>query len=234
MDLNVFDLIWQASKLVQIVIALLAVASVLSWAAIAFKWRELAGAARASETFLAVYHQGSFEDAERAAKENPRSPLAAVLAASVVELKKIARYRARTSEDGLDPHQLRTVHKAIQWKASEEILRLEARLPLLATVGSAAPFVGLFGTVIGIVNAFTGIGASGNASLAVVAPGIAEALVTTAIGLFAAIPATVFYNVFVAKLRDLTAALDLFAGELQDDIAHRSAGRAAGPRAVER
>jgi biopolymer transport protein TolQ len=233
--LNVFDLIWQASKLVQIVIAVLAAASVLSWAAIAFKWRELGGAARASEAFLAVYHQGSFEDAEKAAKGNGKSPLARVLLASVGELKKIARYRGRQSEDGLDPNQLRTVHKAIQWAAAEEILRLEARLPLLATVGSAAPFVGLFGTVIGIVNAFTGIGASGNASLAVVAPGIAEALVTTAIGLFAAIPATVFYNVFVAKLRDLTAALDLFAAELQDDIAHlASAGRAAGPRAVER
>ena len=109
-------------------------------------------------------------------------------------------------------------------------------LAFLATVGSATPFVGLFGTVIGIINAFAQIGMTGNAGLETVGPGIAEALVATAIGLFAAIPATIFYNAFTARLRDLTAAIDLFTVELQDDIAHlsASAGRAAGPRALER
>ena len=235
MDLNLLDLIWEASWLVQVVIGLLAAASVLSWAAILFKYRELAGAEQDSEAFLAAYQQGSLEDSEKAAREHPKSPLSAVLLAAMVELKRIARYRGRASEDGLDAGQLRTVNKAISWSASQEALRLEARLSFLATVGSASPFVGLFGTVIGIINAFTGISAAGSASLAVVAPGIAEALIATAVGLFAAIPATIFYNAFVARLRELDAAIDLFTTEIQDDIAHRSAAaRAAGPRAVER
>ena len=100
-------------------------------------------------------------------------------------------------------------------------------------MGSASPFVGLFGTVIGIINAFTGIGATGSASLAVVAPGIAEALIATAVGLFAAIPATVFYNMFVARLRELHAAIQLYEDELLADLkrtgveAALSAARAA-------
>jgi biopolymer transport protein TolQ len=119
------------------------------------------------------------------------------------------------------------------WATTQESLRLESRLPLLATVGSATPFVGLFGTVIGIINAFTGIGASGSASLAVVAPGIAEALIATAIGLFAAIPATIFYNIFVARLRDLQEAIRLFASELESDVARFGDKIPAPARAVE-
>ena len=83
-----------------------------------------------------------------------------------------------------------------------------------------APFIGLFGTVIGIINAFQGIGRTGSASLAVVAPGIAEALIATAVGLFAAIPATIFYNVFVGRLRGINSAIDLFAVEYEGDLRH--------------
>jgi biopolymer transport protein TolQ len=234
MELDFFKLIWQASLLVQVVIALLAVASVLSWAAILFKLRELRGAEQDSEAFLAAYQQGSFEDAEKAARENTRSPLSAVMLAGVAELKRIARYRGR-GDEGFDSSQLRAVNKAISWAGSQEALRLEGRLAFLATVGSTSPFVGLFGTVIGIINAFVSIGATGSAGLETVAPGIAEALIVTAIGLFAAIPATVFYNAFVARLRDLNAAIDIFTADLQDDIAHLSAqSRGAVPRAVER
>ena len=123
MELNFFKLIWQASPLVQIVIALLAGASVLSWAAIAFKLRELRGAEQDSEAFLAAYHQGTFEDSEKAARANPKSPLSTVMLAAVVELKHIARYRGR-GEDGFDAGQLRTVNKAINWAGSQEALRL--------------------------------------------------------------------------------------------------------------
>jgi biopolymer transport protein TolQ len=125
------------------------------------------------------------------------------------------------------------VSRQIAWVTTQEALRLESRLALLATVGSATPFVGLFGTVIGIINAFTGIGASGSASLAVVAPGIAEALIATAIGLFAAIPATIFYNIFVARLRDLQEAIRLFASELESDVARFGDKLPAPARAVE-
>ena len=123
------------------------------------------------------------------------------------------------------------------WTGSRESLRLERGFGFLATTGSAAPFIGLFGTVIGIINAFEKIGQAGSASLAVVAPGIAEALIATAVGLFAAIPATIFYNIFVGQLRGITAAIDLFIAEYEGDLrrmAARAATRASRGRAAAR
>jgi biopolymer transport protein TolQ len=230
-SLNLLDLVWQASWLVQLVILMLAGASVISWAAIVFKWRELTAAEQDSEAFLEAYHEGSWDSSFEAARNLDRSPLAAIFLVAHGELKRFAKYRSRG--DGLDSTQLRSVSRQISWATTQESLRLETRLPLLATVGSATPFVGLFGTVVGIINAFTGIGASGSASLAVVAPGIAEALIATAIGLFAAIPATVFYNIFVSRLRDLQEAIRLFASELEADVARLGEKLPAPARAVE-
>jgi biopolymer transport protein TolQ len=231
-SLNLLDLVWQASWLVQLVILMLAAASVISWAAIVFKWRELSAAEQDSEAFLETYHEGSWDGSYDAARNLDRSPLAAIFLIAHAELKRFAKYRGRSSET-VDEAQLRSVERQIHWATTQESLRLESRLPLLATVGSATPFVGLFGTVIGIINAFTGIGASGSASLAVVAPGIAEALIATAVGLFAAIPATIFYNVFVSRLRDLQEAIRLFAGELEADVARFGEKLPAPARAVE-
>jgi biopolymer transport protein TolQ len=231
-SLNLLDLVWQASWLVQLVILMLAAASVVSWAAIVFKWRELSAAEQDSEAFLEAYHEGSWDGSFEAARNLDRSPLSAIFLVAHGELKRFAKYRARGGES-LDDTQLRSVARQIAWATTQEALRLESRLPLLATVGSATPFVGLFGTVIGIINAFTGIGASGSASLAVVAPGIAEALIATAIGLFAAIPATIFYNIFVARLRDLQEAIRLFASELESDVARFGDKIPAPARAVE-
>ena len=217
-SLDPFDLIWQASWVVQLVILLLAAASVISWAAIVFKWRELKGAEQDSEAFVEVYHEGSGESAYEAARELDRGPLSAMFLAVYTERVRMAKYGGRASEAPLDEDQLQVLSRHVAWAASQESLRLESRLSFLATVGSASPFVGLFGTVVGIINAFTGIGAAGSASLAVVAPGIAEALIATAVGLFAAIPATIFYNIFVAHLRELREAIDLFAAELEGDL----------------
>ena len=214
---DLFQLVWQASWLVQLVILMLAGASVISWAAILFKWRELSAAEQDSEAFLEAYHEGSWDAAYEAARNLDRSPLSAIFLMAHGELKRFAKYRGRGGD--VDELQRRTIGRQIAWAVTQESLRLESRLPLLATVGSATPFVGLFGTVVGIINAFHGIGASGSASLAVVAPGIAEALIATAIGLFAAIPATIFYNVFVARLRDLQEAIRLFASDLEADVA---------------
>ena len=229
---DLLELVWQASWLVQLVIVMLAAASVLSWAAIVFKWRELSAAEQDSEAFLEAYHEGSWDAAYEAARNLDRSPLSAIFLMAHGELKRFAKYRGRGGE-AVDEAQRRTVGRQIAWAVTQESLRLESRLPLLATIGSATPFVGLFGTVIGIINAFTGIGASGSASLAVVAPGIAEALIATAIGLFAAIPATIFYNIFVARLRDLQEAIRLFASELEADVARFSEKLPAPARAVE-
>jgi biopolymer transport protein TolQ len=229
---DLLQLVWQASWLVQLVILMLAAASVLSWAAIVFKWRELSAAEQDSEAFLEAYHEGSWDAAYEAARNLDRSPLSAIFLMAHGELKRFAKYRGRGGAD-VDEAQRRTIGRQISWAMTQESLRLESRLPLLATIGSATPFVGLFGTVIGIINAFTGIGASGSASLAVVAPGIAEALIATAIGLFAAIPATIFYNIFVSRLRDLQEAIRLFASELEADVARFGEKVAAPARAVE-
>jgi len=230
---DLLQLVWQASWLVQLVILMLAAASVVSWAAIVFKWRELSAAEQDSEAFLEAYHEGSWDAAYETARNLDRSPLSAIFLMAHGELKRFAKYRPRGGGEVIDEAQRRTLSRQIAWAVTQESLRLESRLPLLATVGSATPFVGLFGTVVGIINAFTGIGASGSASLAVVAPGIAEALIATAIGLFAAIPATVFYNIFVARLRDLQEAIRLFASELEADVARFGEKIAAPARAVE-
>ena len=220
-SLDPLVLIWQASWIVQLVILLLVAASVISWAVIVFKWRELSGAEQDSEAFLDVYHEGDFERAHEVARECDRGPLPAVFLAVMSEVKRMAKYGGHEGEAGLDEGQLFTLSRQIAWASAEEAMRLEARLSFLATVGSASPFIGLFGTVVGIINAFTGIGATGSASLAIVAPGIAEALIATAIGLLAAIPATIFYNVFVSRLRELRQAIDLFEAELEGDLRRR-------------
>jgi len=116
-----------------------------------------------------------------------------------------------------EPHLVMLARNVI-WSSSRENLRLERGFSFLATTGSSAPFIGLFGTVVGIINAFESIGRAGSASLAVVAPGIAEALITTAVGLFAAIPATIAYNYFSGRLRGITSSIDLFAAEYEGDL----------------
>jgi biopolymer transport protein TolQ len=229
---DVISLMLQASWVVKLVLLLLAGFSVFSWAIILFKWRELRRAEQDSDAFLEVYHEGSLDAAYEAARELDQSPLAAVFLAGYAEVNRMARYTGKAVGEALDGSQRHALSRHIQWTASSESLRLEKRLSFLATVGSATPFIGLFGTVIGIVNAFEGIGRSGSASLAVVAPGIAEALIATAVGLFAAIPATIAYNYFVGELRALQAAIDLFSREFEGDLERVGAGGAASARAA--
>lgn len=217
-SLDVLDLIWNASGLVQLVIALLLLASVISWAVIFFKWREFRSAARDSEAFFSAYRKGDPARSLKAARKCGRSPAAAVY---------LAAAEAREAGPG------RAGAPGVAWASGRERQRLEARLSFLATTGSAAPFVGLFGTVVGIINAFTGIGISGNASLVVVAPGIAEALVATAVGLLAAIPATVFYNHFVSRLRNFSLEIALVAENLEQEQGAPNPG-AARAAAAER
>ena len=228
MSLGVLDLVFQASFIVQLVLLGLVTLSIMSWAVIAYKMRELRRAQQDSEAFLEVYHAGSLDEAYSAAKDLDRSPLAAVFLAAYNELRRLAR-----SSGGpvtlTEPH-LVMLARNVTWSSNREGHRLERGLSFLATTGSAAPFIGLFGTVVGIINAFESIGRAGSASLAVVAPGIAEALITTAVGLFAAIPATIAYNYFSARLGGLTSSIGLFAAEYEGDlrrlagVAQRQAG----------
>ncbi|MGH0029718.1 MAG: MotA/TolQ/ExbB proton channel family protein [Myxococcota bacterium] len=215
-SLDALSLIFQASWIVQLVILFLVLMSVFSWSTIFFKSRELKRAQQDSEAFLEVYHEGSMEDAYEAAKDLDRSPLSAIFLSAYGELKRLARASGKSL--ALTHNHVDALSRHVGWTGSRESLRLERGFTLLATTGSAAPFIGLFGTVIGIINAFQGIGQAGSASLAVVAPGIAEALIATAIGLFAAIPATVYYNIFVGRLRGITQAIELFAVEYEGDL----------------
>ena len=207
------ELIWEASWLVQWVILLLVFFSVVSWAAIFSKFRELKAATRTSEDFMDSYRERSGQALEELAIGMKSSPLARLF---------LTAYRRRLEIGGslpLDPEAKELLRSHITWSAQAELHRLEARLTFLATTASAPPFIGLFGTVVGIINAFGGIGVAGSASLAVVAPGIAEALIATALGLFAAIPATIFYNIFVGRLKVLQEAVDIFSIEVCEDLA---------------
>jgi len=228
-SLDALALVWQASWLVQFVLLLLLILSVISWAIIAFKWRELRRAEQDSEAFLEVYHEGSLDAAYEAARDLDRGPLSAVFLEAYGEVNRMARFSGRSALEALTEGHLQALAQKIAWAGSRESLRLERGLSFLATTGSAAPFIGLFGTVIGIINAFEQIGQAGTASLAVVAPGIAEALIATAVGLFAAIPATVFYNYFVGELRGIVAAIDLFGTEYEGDLRHMASAKQESP-----
>ncbi len=218
MSFDVFGLILQAGLIVKLVLLVLFAFSLISWAIILSKWKELRGASEDSEAFLEVYHDRPFDAAYDAARDLSRSPAASVFIAICDELGRLAKESGRPTVSGIDAEQTRAIHKQLSWLATREAQRLERGLSFLATTGSSAVYIGLFGTVIGIIQAFQGIAQTGNASLAVVAPGIAEALIATAIGLFAAIPATIFYNHFSAGIDKLVDSMEYFAGEFETDI----------------
>jgi biopolymer transport protein TolQ len=217
---DLWDLVVHASLIVKLVLLLLVGFSVASWAIIATKWKELRNAAQDSEAFLEVYHREPFEAAFDAARHLDRSPLAVIFLTGCNEISRLAREAGVKSLGRLDERQQRVVGKVISWTAGRERERLESGLTFLATVGSSAPFIGLFGTVVGIIATFQGIGAAGNASLAVVGPGMAEALIATGVGLLAAIPASMAYNAFLSRIDVVDQTITLFSSEFEEDLAH--------------
>ena len=216
---DVFDLGFQAGLIVQLVLLLLLGMSVGSWAIILSKWRDLRNAQQDSEAFLEVYHREPLDAVVEAARHLDRSPLSIVFMTTRNEMSRLAVAQGETALKRLDADQRRALRKVINWTTDRERWRLERGLQFLATVGTSAPFIGLFGTVIGIITTFQSIGRAGNASLAVVGPGIAEALVATGVGLLAAIPATIAYNAFVGRLDSLGASMEIYARELAEDLA---------------
>ena len=230
--LDALDLIFQAGWVVQVVLLILLGFSIVSWSLIITKWRELRRANQDSEAFLEVYQDGSLDAAYEAGRAYDRSPLSAVFVAGYAELHRMAKLTGTRAGQDVSEAQFEALDQHVRWAASRETLRVERGLSFLATTGSSAPFIGLFGTVVGIINAFEGIGRAGSASLAVVAPGIAEALIATAIGLLAAIPATIFYNHFIGELRQVTAALDLFVADLGTDFRRVAGQGESHPRAA--
>jgi biopolymer transport protein TolQ len=202
---------------VKLVLFILLYFSVVSWAIIFFKLLQVHRANSESERFLDFFWKTKRFDAISAQVDRfANSPLSVVFSEGYAELKKLME----RGEEKQDPTVVSTdlggidnIARALRRATTSEITRLEKYVTFLATTGSTAPFIGLFGTVWGIMTAFKGIGETGSASLAVVAPGIAEALIATAIGLVAAIPAVMGYNHFQHKIRVLIAEMDNFSTE---------------------
>jgi biopolymer transport protein TolQ len=208
-DLSIWGLFWSAHIVVKIVMIGLLVASIWVWAIAIDKWLLYARTKKAMDRFEQTFWSGqSLEELYRTQSARPAHSMAALFVAAMREWKRSFEGTSRAI-GGL---QMR-IEKVMDVTIAREIERLERRLLVLATVGSAGPFIGLFGTVWGIMTSFQSIAASKNTSLAVVAPGIAEALFATAIGLVAAIPATIFYNKFVAEVNKQAQRLEGFADE---------------------
>src|SRR5215203_2971138 len=208
-DLSLFSLFWQAHWIVKAVMIGLIICSVWVWAIAIDKTLLFGRMRRAMDRFEQAFWSGqSLEELYRNLSSKPSDSMAALFVAAMREWKRSLEGQAR-SFAGL---QMR-IEKVMNVSIAREVERLERRLLVLATVGSAGPFVGLFGTVWGIMSSFQSIAASKNTSLAVVAPGIAEALFATAIGLIAAIPATIFYNKFISEVNRQAQRMEGFADE---------------------
>ncbi len=214
---SLLSLFWQAHIVVKLVMIGLLVASVWCWAIIVDKLVLFARTKRQMDQFENVFWSGqSLEQLYQQVSARDSNGIAALFVTAMREWKRTYESGVR-SLHGLSGRIDRVMDVAL----AREIDRLERRLLVLATVGSAGPFIGLFGTVWGIMNAFTSIAASKNTSLAVVAPGIAEALIATAMGLFAAIPAVYLYNHFSTKVKLYASEMDDFALEFLN-IAERN------------
>lgn len=208
-DFSFIELFLQAHIVVQIVMVGLVLASVWSWAIVVEKYFAFRRARRETDKFEQLFWSGqSLDELYNGLARGHTIAMAALFVAAMREWKRSVEGNARA----LGGIQLR-VEKVMDVTISREMERLDSRLLFLATVGSTAPFVGLFGTVWGIMNSFQAIAISKNTNLAVVAPGIAEALFATALGLLAAIPAVIFYNKFSADSSRVSLRLEAFADE---------------------
>jgi len=203
--MDAWDLIWGAGAIVKFVLFILFSFSVISWAIIFMKNIQLGRLRWVNSRFLDVFWKAtSLDSIYGEIKNYQNSSLAQVFKAGYIELQRIAETQMGNKEkkdSGVSLSGVDNIHRALRKASDNEISILESKVGFLATAGSTAPFIGLFGTVWGIMNSFQNIGSQGAASLAVVAPGISEALIATAIGLAAAIPSVMAYNYFIGKIR---------------------------------
>jgi biopolymer transport protein TolQ len=215
---EIFSLIEQSGLVAKAVLLILLIFSIFSWGIILSKWSALRRARTQSGRFLRAFRRAQrMQDFATVSDQFKPSPLVQVFEGAYDEFRR--------QGDG----NLVAVQRAAQIASSEQLTRLESRLPLLATTGAVTPFIGLFGTVWGIIDAFHGMGDAGSATLRAVAPGISEALITTAAGLFTAIPAVIFYNQFTHSMREFGARMDDFTLEMLNMI-ERTTGIPTGVR----
>lgn len=222
-SMSAVDIMLHASPVVQLTLLLLIGLSVMTWAVIFFKWGTIKRCATNTDDFLETFWSGkSMDHIYTEAKKFSGSAVAKVFQSGYVELQRLMeRERQRKPEGAHSADLLRTppessitnLERAVGRASRTELMRLERSLGFLATTGSTAPFIGLFGTVWGIMTAFQSIGAAGGASLATVAPAISEALIATAVGLAAAIPAVMAYNYYTHQVRALKGQMENFASD---------------------
>ena len=222
-----FQLLREGGAIEQTVLVILLIFSLISWAVILYKFWQFSRVERQTKTFLDVFRKSSkFSEVQAVCRTLTETPLTGLFQAGYSELNlqlrgaggdsKVTPQTARPTLKSLD-----AVDRALLRATTVEMSRLERRVPFLATTASITPFIGLFGTVWGIMDAFQRIGLAGSSSLGVVAPGIAQALIATAAGLFAAIPAVYFYNHFTNRVKHFSGELDDFALEFLN-IAERN------------
>jgi biopolymer transport protein TolQ len=213
---EIVSMVRQTGAVAQVVLLVLLIFSILSWSIILSKWSSLRRAGTQSGRFLRAFRKAHrLQDVSAVSEQFKPSPLVAVFDNAYDE------YRRHGEQN------IPAVQRAAQIASSEELTRLERRLPWLATTGAVSPFIGLFGTVWGIIDAFYGLGNSSAATLSAVAPGISEALITTTAGLAAAIPAVIAYNIFTHRMREFGARMDDFSLELVNMI-ERTTGVTTG------
>ena len=216
---DIFQMVLQAGAVVKFVLLVLIFFSITSWTIIFMKWRTIRRANEENALFLDLFWENTaFPKLYAESEELSFSPVAQLFRAGYAEINRFAKFQnpAGSKESDTARHSLMdVVERTLRKTAIDESNRLEKAISFLATTGNTAPFVGLFGTVWGIMESFRGIGLTGAASLAVVAPGISEALVATAAGLAAAIPAVVAFNYFNTKVNRLKSEMDLFSADFE-------------------
>jgi biopolymer transport protein TolQ len=219
---DIIQLVLQSGLMVRFVLLLLVFFSITSWAIIFYKYRFIKKARKESAYFLDLFwNRRSLSEAFAASKKLRYSPLARIFRVAYVELRKVKSPQPASTDtekggklkSNQDMAALDNIKRALRRALNVELTELNKAVPFLATTGNTTPFIGLFGTVWGIMNAFRGIGLKGSASLAVVAPGISEALIATAAGLAAAIPAVIAYNYFANKIRVLESEMHNFSAD---------------------
>lgn len=207
--MNFFKLILEASIIVQLVLLVLLFFSIFSWAVIFFKRKTMKSAAEQSKKFLGIFRKSrDLLEVNVAAQKYKASPLAALYQNAFKELAYLKKSNPGITETGME-----RINRSMVKASNREVARLEKMMNFLATTGSVTPFIGLFGTVWGIMDSFQEIGIQKTASLVTVAPGIAEALIATAVGLFAAIPAVIAYNIYLHKIKEQITEMEDFSIE---------------------
>lgn len=222
-ETSIVSLVARAPATSKIVLLILALFSAISWGVTLYKMWQFQRAQRQSTSFLEIFRRSSkFSEVQAVCKTLADSPLVGIFQAGYAELTAQLKANPSTATATIRPGEpqprptlksLDALDRALLRASGMEVSRLEKRVTFLATTASITPFIGLFGTVWGIMSSFQGIAASGSANLAVVAPGIADALIATAAGLFAAIPAVYFYNHFTSQVKGFVQAMEDFSLE---------------------